>query len=189
MRAREFIQEQPQPQPGIDAEQSGLDQALQQDPAQPKTPPPNTQQIATALKKLAGGQPVGPTGNVGIDNLLFKTAGLRKKVGVVGNTIGRGLNAIGGAFAGATSIQRTQFSGPRSGADIARGVAAKDTKPVSTGQQVSTGIKSIPSLKNELSNDQMADLFVKAAAGQPVSQPTNNANIDYLLQKAGLLEK
>lgn len=187
MRARDFIVEQPTAQPGVNADQSGLDQALQQDPAQPEATPPNTQQVATALKKLAGAQPVGPTGNVGVDDLLFRVGGLRKKVGAVVNALGRGLNAIGGAFAKSTSISRTQFSGPRRGADMVRGVAKNDSKPVSAGQQVASGIKSIPTLSKELTNDQLIELFKKAAAGKQCDQPTDNANIDYLLNRAGLL--
>lgn len=187
MRAKEFLKEQPTAQPGVDAGQSGLDQALQQDPTTPPKPEPTQQQIATALKGLASGQPVGETGNIGVDNLLFKTAGLRRKVGAVANTIGRGLNAIGGAFRGATSLQRTQFSGPRRGAEIARAVPGKEAKPVSTGQQAATGIKSIPSLKTQLTNEQMIELFKQAAGNDKCDQGTGNSNIDYLLQRAGLL--
>ena len=187
MRARDFILEQATAQPEVDASQSGLEQALQQDPATP-APKPNTQQVATALKKVAGMQPVGPTGNVGLDDLLFRIGGLRKKVGAVANTVGRGLNALTGAVAGATSIQRTQFNKPmRRGAELMRGVPRADAKPVSTGQQQATGIQSQPTMKNQLSNEQLVTLFQQVAGGQAVN-PTGNQGIDYLLQRAELLK-
>lgn len=161
------------------------DIAQQQQPQQQQAKP-NTAQIATALKKVAGGAPVGPTGNAGIDNILFSVGGLTKKVGGIANALGRGLNAIGKGFANNTTLQRTQFKPVRSGADIAKGIPQNpdDTKKISAGQQKATGVSRVPMA--QIDNDDLATLF-KDAAGGKKGNPTGNEGIDAILGRAGLL--
>jgi hypothetical protein len=159
------------------------DIAQQQQPQQPEAAKPTPVQIATALKKLAGGTPVKPTGNAGIDNLLFKVGGLSKSVGGIANAVGRGLNAIGKGFANNTSLQRTQFNKtPRRGADIARGIPQnpEDTKKISAGQKLATGIERVP--MGQIDADDLVELFKDAAGGQPFNL-TGNAGVDSVLTR------
>lgn len=149
---------------------------------------PSKVQIATALKKVAGNTPVGPTGNPGVDNLLFTVGALSKKVGGIANAVGRGLNAIGGAFANNTSLQRTKFAtGARRGAEITRGIPRnpEDTQKISKGQQQATGINRVPMA--QVDSDDLIKLFTDAAAGKPCN-PTGNPGIDGLLERAKLIK-
>lgn len=163
------------------AEQSAATQAKQK----------STTPIIDFIRSTAGNQPVKPTGNTGIDNLLFKEAALSKGAGGLSNLIGKGLNAVGGAFAAQTSIQRAKFDRPmRSGAQMRAGVSAQPNAPVktlSTGQQQTQGLDKNISAPQASREQVIARLTSVATPNQPVNA-TGNPGIDDLLTRAGLLK-
>lgn len=165
--------------------QAGAEQSAATQSKQKSTTP-----IIDFIRNAAGNQPVKPTGNTGIDNLLFKEAALSKGAGGLSNLIGRGLNAVGGAFAAQTSIQRTKFDRPmRSGAQMRAGVSAQPNAPVktlSTGQQQTQGLSKTIAPATAPREQVIARLTSVATPNQPVNA-TGNPGIDDLLIKAGLL--
>jgi hypothetical protein len=198
MRANEFLKEAIAPIAPIAPQASNaLDQTIAQtgseQPAQVTKPQatPQEKPIIDVIRVAAGKQPVKPTGNAGIDNLLFKKAALSKGAGGLTGLIGKGLNAVGGAFAAQTSIQRAKFDRPmRSGAQMAAGLTAEpnQNKTISTGQQQAHKLSA--NIQPATATEDQAIALIKAnmTANQPVN-PTGNPGIDRLLTKANLIPK
>lgn len=188
MRANEFIVEAIAPIAPID--RVAQDQQAQVDQEQSQATQKSTTPVIDFIRVAAGKQPVKPTGNTGIDNLLFKEAALSKGAGRLTNLIGRGLNAVGGAFAAQTSIQRAKFDRPmRSGAQMRAGLTAQPNAPVktlSTGQQQAHSLNKTIAAPTASQEQVIARLTAAATPNQPVNA-TGNSGVDALLIKAGLL--
>jgi hypothetical protein len=198
MRANEFLKEAIAPiapisgnQPAAGQDQLGaaIAQAEQPQAAQPQTTQSNKTAVIDVIRTAANKQPVKPTGNPGLDDLLFKQAALSKGPGLVGNLVGRGLNAIGGAFAAQTSIQRAKFDRPmRSGAQMRAGLTAEPNAgtAVSQGQQQARGLAA--NVQAKAATDEQVISLIKSSVtpNKPVNS-TQNRGIDQLLTKAGVL--
>lgn len=221
MRAKEFIVEAIAPvAPVASAGQqpagpTGLDQSIQQ--AQTDQQPdqtPKTQEenryipIIQGLRRVAAKQPVGKTGNAGIDNLLFNIAGLSGAP----NTFDKAVSGmLGGTFDPTSTMKRATFSHtPRSGTDIRKGIPADEPTTLTPGVANAKGLST--KIDNRVAGQ--AELIAKikelatvstvpridARTGEPlvdqngnqvmikaaVANPTKNPGVDNLLDSAGV---
>lgn len=196
MRIYEIIKETIEPVQPVQPVASNLDQAIDQAQS-PAQQPKNMKAIIDAIRTRAGKQPVQPTKNPGLDNLLFKQAALSTGPGPVANAVGKGLNRMGSAFAAQTGgIKRiASFDRPmRSGAQIRAGLTAEPNQQtsVSSGQQQSQNLnKEINpiAVSRQPATDEQIEAVLKTAAGDTDKYPvhsTRNQNIDRLLKDAGI---
>jgi hypothetical protein len=215
MRANEFLKEAiapispiaPVAPQGANALDQSIAQAGSNQQAQAAKPQENNKDlpIIQGLRQYANKQPVGKTGNAGIDSLLFDVAGLAGAPGGLARTAASAVGAIGGAFAKHSRRQNTQFSyKPRSGTDIAKGIPKNeptkltpgvadtrglstsiDTTKVASRGEIIKKIQDVATKSSVPSTDPKTgeQIMVQAA----VANSTKNNGIDSLLGYAGVI--
>ena len=213
MRANEFLKEAiapitpiaPVAPQGANALDQSIAQAGSNQQAQAAKPQENNKDlpIIQGLRQYANKQPVGKTGNAGIDSLLFDVAGLSGAPGGIAKAAGAAAGAIGGAFAKHSRRQNTQFSyKPRSGTDIAKGIPKNEPTKLTPGIAGARGLSTTMDNQSQIAGRNELIIKIKEVAtmssvpstdpktGQQrmkqvaVANSTKNAGIDSLLASA-----